>query len=165
MFLCRDVAFCRGRRTNASHLPGEAIRIRKYIHLIHSRWNEIEYVLSLASLSFRLFSLPTLPCLLILRLLLRSLLPFFYSFSSGVLSLSLRSPFRASAPRRRTPVNPTWPAARLGAAVTQAGNQPASQSVQLRFVEQTFLQLLLWRHSSSHHVQLYLVKLICKFLC
>lgn len=56
MFLSRDMAFCRSIRahcTNISHLPGEAIRVRKYIHLIHSpRCNEIEYVSTFARVPF-----------------------------------------------------------------------------------------------------------------
>lgn len=157
MFLCRDTAFCRSSivYANASHLPGEAIRIRKYIHLIHSRCNEIEYVLSFASLSFHLFSSFSPP-----------------AFSSSVFFSFLRflsfTPFQPElslAPPSNAPLFRLFPPVSRPPLRRQPGNQPASQFVELRFVEQTFLQLLLWRHSSRHHFQLYLAKLICKFLC
>lgn len=121
MFLCRDTAFCRSSilYANASHLPGEAIRIRKYIHLIHSRCNEIEYVLSLASLSFLLFSSFSPP-----------------AFSSSVffsflcfLSFTPFQPELFLTPPSNAPLSRLFPPVSRPPLRRQPGNQPASQSV------------------------------------
>lgn len=160
--LRRYVAFRRGRRANVSYFLGEAIRTRKYIHLIHPRCNEIEYVLSAASLSYGRPSPLHSPAV---RFLVSS------NLSSSVPRNVSSVPFQV--PLSRSPCVPFCSscscdsqAGEVGRQGSPAGRQSANQPARrTSFRRADVPQLLLRKHSSSHHLQLYLAELIRKFLC